>query len=93
MTPPNGARGEVAAVLGGREVRLCVTLGGLAALETYFGVAGFEALGARMKALGAGDLLVVLEALCVDEVDMRVLDVGFGEALRAVVRAFEAMNG
>ncbi len=91
--PPNGARGEIAANLGGREVRLCVTLGALAALETHFGVSGFEALGDRLKGLGAGDLLVVAQALCVDEVDVAALPVTMAEAIRAVVAAFEAMNG
>ena len=93
MTLPNGARGEVAAGLGGRTVRLCVTLGGLAALESHFRVSGFEALAERMKTMGAGDLMVVLRALCVDPAELDGLDIGFGEALRAVVKAFEAMNG
>jgi hypothetical protein len=33
-------------------VRLCVTLGALAMLESHFGVSGFEALGERLKAVG-----------------------------------------
>ncbi|HEX7799244.1 MAG TPA: GTA-gp10 family protein, partial [Asticcacaulis sp.] len=47
MRPCNPARGEVAAAIGGREARLCVTLGALAALEGHFGVSGFAALGER----------------------------------------------
>jgi len=78
------------ASLGGKDVRLCVTLGGLAALEGHFGVSGFEALGERLKAVGAVDLMVVLRALAMDEVPDGI---GFTEAIRAVVRAFEAMNG
>ncbi|HTM79689.1 GTA-gp10 family protein [Asticcacaulis sp.] len=86
----NVARGEVSVPVGGTDVRLCVTLGALAALEGHFGVAGFEALGERLKVLGAADLMVVLKALAMDEVPEGV---GFSEAIRAVVKAFEAMNG
>ncbi|MGA9658238.1 MAG: GTA-gp10 family protein [Asticcacaulis sp.] len=86
----NAARGEIVASLGGRDVRLCVTLAALAGLEAHFGVAGFEALGERLKQLGASDLQVVLCALAMDELPEQV---GFVEAIRAVVNAFEAMNG
>ena len=86
----NPARGEVSVSLGGAEVHLCVTLGALAALEGHFGVSGFEALGERLKALGAADLMVVLKALAMDPVPEGV---SFAEAIRAVVKAFEAMNG
>jgi hypothetical protein len=79
----------VSVSLGGAEVRLCVTLGALATLEGHFGVSGFEALGERLKALGAADLMVVLKALAMDAVPEGV---GFAEAIRAVVKAFEAMN-
>ena len=86
----NTARGEVRVSLGGAQVRFCVTLGALAALEGHFGVSGFEALGERLKVLGAADLMFVLRALAMDELPEGI---GFGEAVRAVVRAFEAMNG
>ena len=86
----NPVRGEVSVSLGGVDVRLCVTLGALAALEGHFGVAGFEALGERLKSLSAIDLMVVLRALAMDTVPEGV---GFAEAIRAVVKAFEAMNG
>ena len=76
--------------LGGAEVRLCVTLGALAALEGHFGVSGFETLGERLKTPGATDLMVVLRALAMDDLPDGI---GFAEAIRAVVRAFEAMNG
>lgn len=89
----NGARGEVGAVLGGVGVRLCVTLRALAALEMQFQVSGFEALGERLQRLGAADLLVVLEAVVMDGIDVRALDIGYGEAIAAVVAAFEAMSG
>ena len=72
----NPARGEVLVSLGGAEVRLCVTLGALAALEGHFGVSGFEALGERLKTLGAADLMVVLRALAMDELPDGI---GFGD--------------
>jgi len=87
----NAARGEVVASLSGREVRLCVTLKALAELEGHFQVSGFSALAERLKGVGARDLMVVLRALAMDEVEG--LDVGFGEAVAAVVMAFEAMHG
>ncbi len=86
----NAARGEVLVSLGGAEVRLCVTLGALAALEGHFGISGFETLGERLKTPGATDLMVVLRALAMDDLPDGI---GFAEAIRAVVRAFEAMNG
>jgi hypothetical protein len=86
----NPARGEVAAAIGGREARLCVTLGALAALEGHFGVSGFAALGERLKALGPGDLAVVLRALLVDEAPVE--DASLAEAMAAVTAAFAAMS-
>lgn len=59
----NGPRGEAMAMLAGEPRRLCLTLGALAEIETALGVAGVEALGARMRALSAGDLMAVLAAL------------------------------
>ncbi|MFT4074258.1 MAG: gene transfer agent family protein [Asticcacaulis sp.] len=85
----NSARGEVLVALGGAEVRLCVTLGALAALEGHFQVSGFEGLAERLKGLGAADLTVVLRALAMDDLPEGI---GLAEAIRAVVRAFEAMN-
>ncbi|GGZ45565.1 GTA-gp10 family protein [Asticcacaulis endophyticus] len=90
MSPFNPTRGEVIATLGGREVRLCVTLRALAMLEHHFGVTGLEALGARLKSLSAADLSVVLTALSLE--DIASLDIGFQEALDAVVAAFGALR-
>lgn len=59
----NGARGEVEAEIGGRRLRLCLTLGALATIETALGAEGVEALAARMKRLSARDLTAVLAAL------------------------------
>lgn len=90
MQPFNPVRGEVLATLGGREVRLCVTLNALAALEAHFAVTGFEALGARLSVMSAADVQFVLKALVMDEVALE--GVGFKEALAAIVAAFGAMN-
>lgn len=77
-------------MIGGREARLCVTLGALAALEGHFGVSGFAALAERLKALGPGDLAFVLGVLLVD--DMPVDKASLNEAMAAVTAAFAAMT-
>ena len=56
----NEARGEVGLVIGGRERRLCLTLGALAEIEAAFGCDRMSDLDARMRALSAADLGVVL---------------------------------
>ena len=49
----NRHRGEVAAIIDGREYVLCLTLGALAELEDFFGAGDLAELAAR---LGAGPL-------------------------------------
>lgn len=93
MPLPNFMRGEVMAELGGQRLRLCVTLRALAEMENHFHVSGFKDLGERLKGLCAKDLMVVLQALVIDEADIRALNIAFPEAIRAVVAAFAAMNG
>jgi hypothetical protein len=61
--PHNKARGEVLLHVGDRCVRLCLTLGALAELETAFDVVSLADLGERLTHLTAADLLVVLAAL------------------------------
>jgi hypothetical protein len=63
MIGANRARGEVTATLAGAERLLCLTLGGLAEIESGLGVSGIAALGERMRVLSAGDLMIVLAAL------------------------------
>ncbi|MEO1747224.1 MAG: gene transfer agent family protein [Pseudomonadota bacterium] len=63
----NQRRGEVSAMLGGAERRLCLTLGALAQLEADFGVEDLQALGGRFSGgrLSAHDLITLLHAgLC-----------------------------
>lgn len=88
----NRARGEVVAVLAGRERRLCLTLGALAELETAFAAQGWEALAERLRTLSAGDLTTVLAALLrgggEDPGDLAAVELG--EAARAVAAAFTA---
>lgn len=89
----NGARGEVVAVLGGVERRLCLTLGALAELETAFGVDSVESLAARLARPSARDLQVVLEALLRGGADgggASAEKADFREAAAAVAAAFEA---
>lgn len=88
----NGPRGEVRAVLGGVERRLCLTLGALAELETAFGAESVEALAVRLARLSARDLTVVLEALLRGGGDGGGSPdrVKFREAAAAVAAAFKA---
>ena len=99
VTPRSGvnrARGEVAAVLGGEAVRLCLTLGALAEMETALGVAHWSALAERLAAPSAGDLVAVLQALLRGggeaEAAARLpqMAVNVDEAAAAVARAFFA---
>jgi len=59
----NGARGEVEVVIDGEPVKLCLTLGALAQIETTLGVGGGQALADRLRKLTAADLVAVLVAL------------------------------
>lgn len=92
----NGVRGEVRHTLAGEPRRLCLTLGGLAEIETALGVEGLTALADRMRNLSSSDLLIVLAALlrgggqeeAADRVN--VLGINPREAAEAVAKAFAA---
>jgi hypothetical protein len=88
----NRARGEVLALLAGRERRLCLTLGALAELETAFAADGWEALAGRLKSLSAGDLTTVLAALLRGggETPGDLSGVALDDAARAIAAAFTA---
>lgn len=60
----NRRRGEVAAILDGREYRLCLTLGALAELEHAFAATDLSALVQRFSggALSAKDMIAVIGA-------------------------------
>ena len=60
----NPHRGEITAVLGGREWRLCLTLGALAALEEALDAPDLMALASRFETgrLSARDLIAVITA-------------------------------
>jgi len=93
---PNGMRGETAAVLGGAERRLCLTLGALAEIETALGLESVGALADRMRALSGRDLMTVLAALLrgggerelAADLDRAAIDPH--EAAEAVAKAFAA---
>lgn len=90
----NGARGETGLMIGGRERRLCLTLGALAEIEAAFGCVRMSELEARLRALSAADLLVVLAALLrgggEEELagTLKESDVRPGEAAGGVAEAF-----
>ena len=97
MSAVNGVRGEVSVVLAGEARRLCLTLGALAEIETGLQVSGLAALAERMRALSAGDLVVVLAALLRGggerELAQGLADAAVDprEAAEAVARAFAAV--
>lgn len=97
MSPAaNAARGEVVRPVAGEPRRLCLTLGALAELEAALGCDGWEPLSARLRAVGARELLLVLAALlrgggeaeCAARLD--TLRVTPAEAAEAVAAAFGA---
>lgn len=94
MSAVNGVRGEVSVVLAGEARRLCLTLGALAEIETGLQVSGLAGLAERMRALSAGDLLVVLAALLRGGGERELAEgladavVDPREAAEAVARAF-----
>ncbi len=59
---PNRHRGEVAAILDGRERRLSLTLGALAELESAFGADDLVALASRFETgrLSARDIIRII---------------------------------
>ncbi len=100
---PNPLRGEIAAVIGGRERVLCLTLGALAELEAALGADGLAALAGRFE----GGRLTAREAVCViaaglrgageavthDEVAAMRIDGGAGGYVRLVADLLEATFG
>lgn len=59
----NPQRGETAIEIDGETRKLCLTLGALAEIETSLGCASLKDLTVRLKAVSAGDLIVLLAAL------------------------------
>ncbi|MDZ7822837.1 MAG: gene transfer agent family protein [Ahrensia sp.] len=60
----NRHRGEISAELGGKQRCLCLTLGALAQLESYFAVGDLSALAERFATgkLAAADLISIIHA-------------------------------
>lgn len=60
----NHHRGEIDCVIGGRSLKLCLTLGALAEIESGLGVDGLAALGERLASgrLATRDLLTIIAA-------------------------------
>lgn len=90
----NAPRGETEIVIDGTRYHLCLTLGGLAALETAFACASLPELTVRLKRLSAKEMLRVL-AILVDEdlSESAIESVPPGEAVRAIGEAFHAALG
>jgi Phage tail tube protein, GTA-gp10 len=84
----NARRGEVMAKLDGKDYRLCLTLGGLAELETALGADDLVTLGERFSTgrLSARDMIAVIAAglrgagHALDESDVAAMQVSGGLA-------------
>jgi hypothetical protein len=63
MSVTNKARGECAIVIDNKSYNLCLTLGGLAELETAFAAKDLADLGNKLRKLSARDFLIVLMIL------------------------------
>jgi hypothetical protein len=90
----NAARGETALTVDGRARRVCLTLGALAEIEGALGCRTMAELELRMRALSAGDLMIVIAALlrgggeAETAAQIGEMDVAPGEAARVVAEAF-----
>ncbi len=90
----NPQRGDVALEIEGEERRLCLTLGALAEIEAGLGCQSMKDLTARLKALSARDMMVVLAALLrgggEDELAKRVAELALPPqaAYRAILACF-----
>ena len=85
----NHARGEVEIVVDGKPHQLCLTLGGLAELETLFACQSLQDLQARLKRLSAREMRDVLGILLVADSARTCLDgLSPTDAARGIAEAF-----
>lgn len=90
LPPFNPARGEVSLKIGEQNLRLCLTLRALAALEAYFGVQGFEGLAASLRQIEEKDIGFLLRVLALKDVEVALSHADMAAALNAIVATFEA---
>jgi hypothetical protein len=99
----NLQRGEIAAVIGGEERVLCLTLGALAELEARLGAGDLAGLGERFAAgrVSARDLIAILgaglrgggNALSDDDLARMSVEGGLTGAAGVAVRLLKATFG
>lgn len=90
----NAPRGEAQINVEGTRHRLCLTLGGLAALETAFACASLSELTVRLKSLSAQEMRRVLSILVDQDLGESAFDnVSPADAARAIGEAFCAALG
>jgi len=99
----NALRGEALWRYGGRDYRLCLTLGALAELEHHFAAEGFEALAQRLTqgALSSRDVVALLRAglrgggeeIKSDFVECLPVSAIFPEAFEAIANMLQAAFG
>ena len=100
---PNLRRGEIAAVIGGEERVLCLTLGALAELEARLGAGDLAGLGERFAGgrISARDLTAILGAglrggghqLSDDDLARMSIEGGLTGAAEIAVRLLRATFG
>src|SRR5262245_11880521 len=100
---PNMQRGEIAAVIGGEERTLCLTLGALAELEARLGAGDLVGLGERFAGgrITARDLTAILgaglrgggNALTDDELAQMTIEGGLVGAADVAARLLRATFG
>ncbi|HWA42159.1 MAG TPA: gene transfer agent family protein [Hypericibacter adhaerens] len=99
----NTARGEIAAVIGGEQRVLCLTLGALAELEARLGAGDLTGLGERFASgrVSARDLIAILgaglrgggNALSDDDIARMWVEGGLAGAADVAVRLLRATFG
>ncbi|MDB5507321.1 MAG: Transfer Agent [Devosia sp.] len=96
-------RGEIAAVIGGEELTLCLTLGALAELEARLGAGDLAGLGERFAGgrISARDLTAILgaglrgggQAIADDDLARLAIEGGLRGAAEIVARLLRATFG
>lgn len=95
----NRVRGDVPLVIDGRERRLRLTFGALAEIESGLGVSGVGEMAARLKAMGAREMMLVLRALLRGGGEHEAAEklarcrLELPSAVRAIAQAFQEAAG
>jgi hypothetical protein len=90
----NNARGEVILEINDKPVILCLTIGGLAKIETAFGLRSFDEIDEKFKSLSANEILILLYILIegggnnILLESLKTAKIDVAQAIRAIVKCF-----